>query len=435
MASLIIIYDQSAGYGVLNVSAGNVLRSEMTSDEGGGSGDSGSSEKNDDSDSGKKPSKTIVDTSELEKSIKEKQGQLSKLEDEKKSLQQGKTNVQNVINGLQKSKNQVSAVVAELDVELTNIQNNIDTYNGLVESKQQEIQDTTKELETAIEIENQQYEAMKKRIKFMYESGDSMYLDLLVTADSFGDMLNKADYIEQLSAYDRDQLDQYRLTVTYTEECKKELEAEQEVLEAAVAAAEEEQENMNALIDEKKAQIEAFENDINKQQDVIAEYEEQLKAQTEVIVALEAAVAAEKEALEAANRIQYDGGMFTWPAPAYTRISSEFGNRQHPTLGVSMFHAGLDMAAPGGSSILAAYKGVVCATGYSGAMGNYAMIDHGSGLYTIYMHASAISVSKGQEVSAGQRIGSVGSTGRSTGNHLHFGVRRNGQYVNPWNYL
>ena len=118
-----------------------------------------------------------------------------------------------------------------------------------------------------------------------------------------------------------------------------------------------------------------------------------------------------------------------------SRISDEYGNRMHPTLGIERFHNGIDMAAPGGSAILAAYDGTVVAAAYSSSMGNYIMIDHGDNLYTIYMHASALYVSKGAEVSKGQTIAAVGSTGRSTGNHLHFSVRLNGNYVNPRNYL
>ncbi len=127
--------------------------------------------------------------------------------------------------------------------------------------------------------------------------------------------------------------------------------------------------------------------------------------------------------------------MFTFPCPKMKRISDEYGYRIHPTLGIEKFHNGVDMAAPSGSPILAAYNGKVVAADYSSTMGNYIMINHGDGLYTIYMHASALYVSKGQEVSKGQTIAAVGSTGRSTGPHLHFGVRRDGNYVNPWQYL
>ncbi len=127
--------------------------------------------------------------------------------------------------------------------------------------------------------------------------------------------------------------------------------------------------------------------------------------------------------------------MFTWPAPNYTRISDDYGYRMHPILGVQQFHNGVDMAAPSGSPILAAYDGEVVAASYSSSMGNYIMINHGDSLYSIYMHASALYVSKGDVVSKGQKIAAVGSTGRSTGPHLHFGVRLNGEYVSPWTYL
>lgn len=127
--------------------------------------------------------------------------------------------------------------------------------------------------------------------------------------------------------------------------------------------------------------------------------------------------------------------MFAFPAPSYTRISDDYGNRIHPTLGVEKFHNGIDLAAPNGSPILAAYDGEVVAASYSSSMGNYVMIDHGDSLYTIYMHASALYVSKGDAVTKGQQIAAVGSTGRSTGPHLHFGVRKNGGYVSPWGYL
>ena len=127
--------------------------------------------------------------------------------------------------------------------------------------------------------------------------------------------------------------------------------------------------------------------------------------------------------------------MFAFPAPSMTRISDEYGERIHPTLGVQQFHNGVDLAAPNGSPILAAYDGEVVAAAYSGSMGNYIMIDHGDSLYTIYMHASALYVSKGDLVTKGQQIAAVGSTGRSTGPHLHFSVRKNGSYVSPWGYL
>lgn len=378
---------------------------------------------------------TNVDTDRLQQSIDEKEEELEELEEQKASLLAGRSNIENIINGLEADKQELSNYVVELDNQLAGIESNINAYNELITLKEAEIQETQAELQAAEETAQAQYEAMKERIRFMYESGESMYLEMILSADSFADMLNKADYIEQLSAYDRRMLETYRLTVEYTAMCKAELEAEQEVLETARQAAEAEQEAMNALIQEKEEQIVAYESDISNKEEAIREYDAEIAAQNEIIAALEAQVAAERQALAEANRLRYDGGMFTWPAPSYTRISDEYGWRMHPTLGIEKFHNGIDMAAPGGSPILAAYDGKVVASAYSGSMGNYIMIDHGDGLYTIYMHASALYVSKGETVTAGQRIAAVGTTGRSTGNHLHFGVRLNGEYVNPRNYL
>ena len=248
-------------------------------------------------------------------------------------------------------------------------------------------------------------------------------------------MLNKAEYIELLSAYDRKMLDEYVATRKLIELYKQQLEEDKAYLEEAKAGVESEEASLNALIDEKQQTIEAVSNDINNKEAAIAEYEADIKEQNETIAMLEKVGAEETKKLAEANNRRYDGGIFAWPAPSYTRISDDYGNRTHPILKVQQFHNGVDMAAPGGSPILAAYDGEVVASAYSGSMGNYIMLDHGDGLYTIYMHASALYVSKGQEVSKGQKIAAVGTTGRSTGNHLHFSVRLNGSYVSPWNYL
>lgn len=371
----------------------------------------------------------------LRASISEKEDELDGLESQKAALQSGRSNLQSIVNGLEATKNEMSNYVAELDAQVAGIQSNIDFLNELIETKEAEITQTQEELTQAEQVATDQYEAMKARIQFMYEQGDTLYLEMLLNSDSFADMLNKADYIEQLSAYDRGKLEEYQLVVEYTELCRQELLSERELLEEAKAAAQEEQNNLNALIDEKEIQITAYESDIATKEQAIREYDAEIAEQNQIIAALEAQIAADQAALAEATRLRYDGGIFTWPAPSYTRISDPFGWRMHPTLRVEKFHNGIDMAAPGGSPILAAYDGRVVAAGYSSSMGNYIMIDHGDKLYTIYMHASALYVSTGDYVTRGQKIAAVGTTGRSTGNHLHFGVRLNGQYVDPNNYL
>ena len=371
-------------------------------------------------------------------SIRQKEAEIAEAKNEVKNLKSSMTDVEALKAELEKSKSDLTAYVAQLDSELSGIQAKIEQYNTLIIEKEQQIADTTEELNEAIKLQEDQYEAMKKRIKFMYERGDTFYLELLFTSRSFSDMTNKADYIEALSKYDKNKLDEYIETKEMIQLCKEELEAEKEVLDEAKLAVEAEEASVSSLMQEKETQLYSVSADIAGKEAAIKEYEAMIAQQNEEIAALEKAVAEEKARLEAENaqaRV-YNGGMFTWPCPGYTRISDDYGMRPvHPIYGIEKMHNGIDLAAPGGTAILAAYDGDVVAAAYSSSMGNYIMINHGSGLYTIYMHCSALYVSKGQTVTKGQNIAAVGSTGNSTGNHLHFSVRLNGNYVSPWNYL
>ncbi|MDE7231617.1 MAG: peptidoglycan DD-metalloendopeptidase family protein [Lachnospiraceae bacterium] len=370
-------------------------------------------------------------------SIREKEREIEKAKKEVSGLKSNLTDVEKLKKELEQSKNDLTAYVRQLDGQLADIQEKISQYNTMITEKEEEIEETTQDLVAAIDLQDQQYAAMKKRIQFMYERSDSFYLETLFGSNSIAGIVNRADYIEALSRYDREKLDEYVETRKYVELCKEELEVEKQLLDEAKEAVEQEEANVSTMIGEKEAQILSVSSDISNKEAAIKEYEDMIAQENAEIAALEKAVAEEKARLEAENaqaRI-YNGGMFAWPCPSYKRISDEYGNRMHPTLGVEKFHNGLDMAAPSGSSILAAYDGDVVAADYSASMGNYIMINHGSGLYTIYMHCSALYVSKGQTVSKGQNIAAVGSTGRSTGPHLHFGVRLNGSYVSPWNYL
>ena len=374
-------------------------------------------------------------TSALEESIKEKKDAIAKVQEERKKLQSGLSDVKAMVKELEASKNSLSEYVKELDGQLIGVENKIQELKALIAEKEEEIAVTKAELEEAVEIEETQYEEMKTRIKFMYEKGNQFYVEMMLGASSFSDLLNKAEYIEAISAYDRQKLEEYQLNRELIEICKAELEEEEAVLQEAKAAVEKEQANLETLISTKEREIVSYETDISNKEEAIRQYEADIAAENAVIAELERQVQEEMKLLNSANAPTYDGGMFKWPCPSYTRISDEFGWRIHPTLGIEKFHNGIDMAAPSGSPILAAYDGVVVASAYNSSMGNYIMINHGGGLYTIYMHASALYVSAGQTVSMGDKIAAVGTTGRSTGNHLHFGVRLNGEYVNPNSYL
>lgn len=369
-------------------------------------------------------------------SIKEKEKQIQESQKLKKELQGSITDSKKLKKELENLKNDVAAYITELDSQLEALQAHIDELNNLIIEKEAEIEVTTQELEVAIETEERQYQAMKDQIKFMYEQGDSFYLEIMFESKSFSDFLTKARYVEQLEAYEKKCLEEYRAAREWTQLCKDTLESEKEALDEAKATAESEEETISVMLAEKEAELANYNTKISQAQAEINSAEAALAAEVSAIEALEAQILEEKKAIAATmNKVTYDGGMFAWPCPKYIRITEEFGWRTNPITGKSEFHSGLDMGAPAGSPILAAYDGVVVASAYNWSMGNYIMIDHGDGLYTVYMHASKLYVSAGTVVVKGETIAAVGTTGSSTGNHLHFSVRLNGTYVSPWNYL
>ncbi len=370
-------------------------------------------------------------------SIREKQDQINQAQKEKEQMKTNLSNLEQIKKDLETQKSNLKNYVAQLDQNLSEIEQNIAELKSKITAKEEEITQTQAELDAALEKEENQKNAMVERIRLMYERGDSYLLDMMLKAESFSDFLNRADFVELVMAYDRQQWKDFMENRKYIELCKEELEAEKAILDEAKAGVEQEQSNMEALIDQKNRDITAYESDISNKEQAIKEYKQSIADQDAEIAALEAAIIAEKKRILEANGtvLTYDGGTFKFPLATYTRISDDYGNRIHPTLGIEQFHNGVDFAAPKGTAIYAAYDGQVVAATYSNTMGNYVMIDHGGGLYTIYMHASALYVSKDDVVVRGETIAAVGSTGRSTGNHLHFSVRKDGAYTSPWNYL
>ncbi len=368
-------------------------------------------------------------------SIRQKEASIAASRQERESIQNSLSDIQKMKEELESSKANLVSYVTELDAKVTQLQENIDRLTQQIEEKEEEIVQTQAELEEAEAKKAEQYKSMKIRLRFIYEKGNSRYFETIINTWNFAELLNKATYIEMLSDYDDRLLKEFTQQAELVRKIGEALEEEKKTLDEAKAGVEAERQSMEALIDEKRSQISVLSSEISETEESIQEYQAKVAAQDNAIAALEAQVAAEKAALAAQNRRHYGGGQFVWPAPSYSYISSEFGNRIHPIYGTTRFHSGLDMASAYGTPILAAADGVVVAASYDPSMGNYVMIDHGDSLYTIYMHCSSLYVSKGQEVSAGANIATVGSTGASTGPHLHFSVRLNGSYVNPWNYL
>lgn len=370
-------------------------------------------------------------------SIREMESQIDSAQNERDQLKNGLSDIKKLVQQLEQEKKDLKNYVAKLDESMTQIEQKIADLKLQIANKEADIVEAQKQLEYAQEVEDEQYAAMSSHIRYSYERGENYFWDMILGATSFSDFLNRSYYMEQVAEYDNEMLESFIQTREYVALCKVQLEEEKAFLDEAKAGVETEQAALEELMNQKKKELNAYDQRISTGEQSIEEYEADIKAQNELIAALEKAVEDEKKRIIASSGkvLTYDGGTFKFPLASYTRVSDDYGMRMHPTLFVEQFHNGVDFASPKGTAIYAAYDGIVVAADYSSTMGNYVMIDHGGGLYTIYMHASKLYVKKDDVVARGNTIAAVGSTGRSTGNHLHFSVRLNGEYVSPWNYI
>lgn len=368
------------------------------------------------------------------------------VEDAKKkvsSLEQEKKKVEDSLKNLEGLKSDAAAYVKQLDGNLEALNGELEQLAGQIAAKESDIDLANQQLDEAKAVEQQQYEDMKLRIKYMYERGETSYIDMLLQADDMVQLMNRAEYIQKISEYDRQKMDEYVATKDTIAAHEQLLQSEHAELLGLQEQTEAKQQSVETLLAQKSKELKNFENQIDAAQGQISEYEKDLKAQEGRIQQLEAEIKRKEEearkAAEAAGKsyktVSLGNINFIWPCPSSSRITSGFGGRSSPTEGASSNHQGIDIGASSGSAIIAAASGTVVVSTYSYSAGNYIMLSHGGGVYTVYMHCSQLLVSEGQEVSQGQTIAKVGSTGYSTGPHLHFGVRTGGRYVDPRNYV
>ena len=382
-------------------------------------------------------------------------------------LQNQKQQAQDENNKLQKSKSDAQEYIQSVDKKLTNLATEMYKTNQKLSKTEGKISKTQKELDNAQVSINEQYEDMKLRIKYMYENGDTQMIDLIFNSKSITDFLNKAEYITELSQYDRDMLNKMKKTKEKIASAKSTLVTEKKNLQTIQAQQKSDQTKLTNLSASKQQELKNYEDliahneatsdelvaEISAQEKRVASAEEKSKQQAAAEQARREAAAKKQQAASSNSSTSntssntesnttdtsnsgnsgssgtVSGGGFTWPLPGHTTISSGYGYRG------SEFHKGIDIPASAGTTIVAAGSGTVEWANYSTTAGNWIGINHGNGVYSVYMHMSALLVSAGTKVSAGQSIGLVGNTGASQGNHLHFAVRKNGAYVNPWDYL
>ena len=315
-----------------------------------------------------------------------------------------------------------------LQAQLDAINNEIENIDKQIAYYDQEIAQKEAEQAEAEANEQAQYELFCQRVRAMEEEGTVSYWSILFNSESFSELLDRLADIDAVMAYDNQVMDEL---IAIREEIIA-LRTQLETSRAEEQAARDQQAAKQAEQQAKVAEAQELLDQINAD---VAEVNRQLDAESEAAAEIQAEIAQKQKQLEEQrrkNNITIDSETsYLWPLPGYYRLSSLFGYRIHPITGEAHSHTGIDIPAPGNTPILACKSGQVVTSAYHYSYGNYVVIDHGNGNSTLYAHMSSRAVSEGDMVTQGQTIGYVGTTGSSTGNHLHLEVRDNYTRVDP----
>lgn len=348
---------------------------------------------------------------------------LQNAKDKKGTLEQQKNQAESEKNALAEKVRSLSASMKQTEEKLG--------------AKKSEIEETEQELVMSKVEENKQYESMKLRIQYMYENGNVNYIELFLESDGIVEFLNKAEYIAKLSEYDRNKLKEYQMAVRAVEEKELALQAEYQELENLQASLATQRAEAENLLKQKKQELAGLEKELRDIETQIANARTEENKQTSDN---DSQSDSDSNSTVELPPMISGNGFFTHPCPGMSYQSSYFGEVRQG-IGDSRPHKGHDYAAPKGTPVYAAAAGTVVIAGYSNSAGNWVVIDHGNGLITKYMHMYQTPLVKArQKVVKGQHIGGVGTTGQSTGNHLHFQVEVVGEDgkgipVNPSLYM
>ena len=412
--------------------------------------------------------------SQASKSIQEK---IKKSNETTKSLEEEKKALKKEVASLENKKSDVVSYIQGLDQKLDDLSTKVEQNETNLKKTKKEIRVLKKEKKAAESKKEIQYDSMLKRIKYVYENGDQGYWEVLLGADSLSEFLNRAEYVNKVSSYDRNLLKEYQKTCDTITTAQNKLENDLADLTTLRKSLKLKKDSMNTIMDKKTDELQKYQVSIDQKSSSVKNTDNLLakqEAQLEALMAAQrkqsekeeaARKAAEKKAAQkkaaqkstshaakatkapqtaatkapqtntdtSTTKVSVSG--FRWTLTVSGRITSYFGYRTSPTAGASSNHKGIDISVPVGSTVVAAKAGTVVTAAYSASAGNYIAISHGDGVYTYYMHCSSLAVSSGAKVSQGQKIALSGNTGVSTGPHLHFAVYAGGTYVNPLNYV
>ena len=338
---------------------------------------------------------------QIENEIKEIRKKADALRGEKKTIE---AEIQILDSGLR---------ALTLEIEKQEVQK--EELNMRIAESEQKILDLIDEIDKNNEL-------LEERLRAMYINGTGGYLEVILKAENLIDALTRMDMIQLIVKSDVDLLKTINEQKTQVEELKIEQETRRHELTAIINDLSSKQYEVLTVSRSKESYMVSLQDNI----DEIIRQEAAMEKQSKKI---------ESDILAAQRAVEYAGGELLYPLPGHYRITSPYGGRIHPITGVWSNHGGTDIAAPNGTNILSSNDGVVIFAGYHYSYGNYIIVDHGGGIATLYAHCSRLLAYEGQAVSKGDPIALVGSTGESTGNHLHYEVRVNGVRKNPMDYL
>jgi murein DD-endopeptidase MepM/ murein hydrolase activator NlpD len=402
-----------------------------------------------------------------------------------KETERQQQQVESQIRNKQMEEAEIIQKIEALEMDIIETENEINHLETQITETLGKIEKTQEDLGEAEENIVEQNDTLEARLDAMYRKGNIGYIEVLLGSGDFTELLTNIDMIRKIANQDVELIEQFEEQRNLIAKKKQQLENQQAQLVSYQQEAEGKKEvlqvsrgtqvslrrevqqtigNMEVELTQMEQESQSLEQEIQRLQEeerarIEAERQARLEAERQAKIAAERraqeAAAAERRAKEAAaaeqrakeqassqpkpssqpNPSSQSSSQRSWPVPGHTRISSGYGNRTHPVLGGTRFHSGIDIPAPSGTPIVAAASGRVIMSQYSGSYGNVVTIDHGNGVSTLYAHNSKNLVSVGQQVSAGQRVALMGSTGMSTGPHLHFEVRQNGSTTNPTSWL